>query len=161
PGSLEQKAETLIERHSLTWLIVTLGAKGAFTLDNVSQSRTQAVIASRRGGAHLALFGGPIQVKPGQTIQFSHKKITLDSRSEPPSVVIFSQSGRPDRAAKPVRCANRLRDIILVLCKKPGLGNAPGGFGLAYDELLGLIGQLSDQRMIGASLWAGPLSDLL
>ena len=34
PGSLQQKAEILIERHNLTWLIVTLGAKGAFTLDN-------------------------------------------------------------------------------------------------------------------------------
>jgi hypothetical protein len=44
--------------------------------------------------------------------------------------------------------------------QKPGLGNAPGGFGLSYDELLGFIGQLSDQSMIGASFWAGPLSDL-
>jgi len=34
PGSLEQKAENLIERHDLAWLIVTLGEKGAFTLDD-------------------------------------------------------------------------------------------------------------------------------
>jgi fructokinase len=34
PGSLEQKAVTLIERHDLIWLIVTLGAKGAFSLDH-------------------------------------------------------------------------------------------------------------------------------
>ncbi len=33
-GSLEQKADILIKRHNLTWLIVTLGAEGAFTLDN-------------------------------------------------------------------------------------------------------------------------------
>jgi len=32
--SLEQKAGILIERHDLTWLIVTLGAGGAFSLDD-------------------------------------------------------------------------------------------------------------------------------
>ncbi len=133
---------------------------GAFTLDTIDQSPTQAVIATRRGGAHLALFGSPIQLKPGQMIEFSQKKMTIDSRSERQSVIISSRSGSPAARMDPVKCANRLRDIIPVLCKKPGLGGAPGGFGLGYDEVLGLIGQLSHEHVIGASLWAGPLSDL-
>lgn len=32
-GRLQQKARVLIERHNLSWLIVTLGANGAFSLD--------------------------------------------------------------------------------------------------------------------------------
>ena len=132
---------------------------GAFTLDIIAQSPTQAVVATRSGGAHLALFGSPIQLKPGQVFEFPQKKITLDSRSDADFVVISRQSASRGRAMVSVKCSYKLRDIVRVLCEKRGLGGAPGGFGLAYDELLGLIGQLSDQGMIAAKLWAGPLPD--
>jgi hypothetical protein len=134
---------------------------GAFTLDIISQNRTQAVIATQSGGAHVALFGTPIQFKPGQIMEFSQKKMTLDSRSSPEFVLVSRQSGGRGRAMAPVKCSYQLQDIIRVLCQKPGLGGTPGGFGLSYDELLGLIGQLSDEGLIAAKLWAGPLPDFL
>ena len=132
---------------------------GAFTLDVIGQSRTQAVIATRRGGAHVALFGSPIRLKPGQIIEFSQKKIRLDSRSDTAFVLISRSFTGQGKTLAPVKCSYHLRDIIRVLCKKRGLGGDDDGFGLTYDELLGLLGQLADQGMIPASLWAGPLLD--
>lgn len=133
---------------------------GAFTLDIIAQSRTQAVIATRSGGAHVALFGSPIRLKPGQIIEFSQKKIKVDSRSDTTFVLISRSSASQSKARAPVQCSYQLRDIIHVLCKKRGLGGDDEGFGLSYDELLGFIGQLADQGMIPASFWAGPLLDL-
>ncbi|MCF7973300.1 MAG: flagellar basal body P-ring protein FlgI [Phycisphaerae bacterium] len=133
---------------------------GAFTLDVIPQNRTQAVIATRSGGAHLALFGGPIQLKPGQLIEFPHKKLTLNSKADNQFVWISRRTSPLEKTVAPVKCLPQLRDIIRVLCEKPGLGNSPGGLGLSYSELLALIGQLSDQGMIPARLWAGPLPEL-
>ena len=133
---------------------------GAFTLDTIAQSRTEAVVATRSGGSHLALFGSPILLKQGEIIEFPDKKIVFDSRSNSPMVVISRQSAGPGGAGVRVQCSCQLRDIIRVLCKKPALGGEPGGFGLPYDELLALLAQLSEQGMIPAKLWAGPLPDL-
>jgi hypothetical protein len=130
---------------------------GSFTLDTARQCPAQAVIATRSGGAHLALFGQPIQLKPGQLIEFSQKKLTLDSRVDSQFVVISRRTSPPEKPLAPVRCSYLLRDIIRILCEKPGLGNSPGGLGVSYAEVLALIGQLSDQGMIPAKFWAGPL----
>jgi len=133
---------------------------GVFTLDLIPQNPTKAVLATRRGGAHLALFGAPILLKPGQIIEFPQKNMTLDTKYDGQSVVISRRSSPSDPAIASVNCSFQLRDVILVLCKKPRLGSSEAGFGMAYDEILSLIEQLSEQEMIPAKLWAGPLPNL-
>ncbi len=133
---------------------------GAFTLDLIPQNHTKAVLATRRGGAHLALFGAPILLKPGQIIEFSQNNMTLDTKSNSELAVISRQSNPSDRAAPSVTCSLQLGDVIRVLGKKPGLGRSQVGFGMPYDEILSFIGQLSEQEMISAKLWAGPLPNL-
>jgi len=130
---------------------------GAFSLDTVPQSPTQAILATRSGRACLALFGSPIQFKSGHIVEFPQKKMIFDARTDIQFVLISRSSGITDNAVAPVKCSRKLQDIIRVLCQKPGLGGSPGGFGLSYAEVLALIQQLSDQGIIPAKLWAGPL----
>ena len=134
---------------------------GIFSMDTVRQNRTQAVVATRSGGAYLALFGSPIHLKPGQLIEFPKKKIILDSRANNQYVMISRHTNQAGVVTTPVKCAGQLRDLIRVLCDKPGLGDSQGGFGLSYSDILELIGQLSDRGMIPAELWAGPLPKAL
>lgn len=132
---------------------------GVFTMDTVRQNPNKAVIATRSAGAHLALFGSPIYLKSGQFLEFPEKRVILDSRVNNQYVMISRHTDQPGVTTKPVQCTCQLRDIVRVLCEKPGLGNDPGGFGLSYSDLLYLLRQLSEKGMIPAKLWAGPLPE--
>lgn len=133
---------------------------GVFTLDLVGQNPTQAILATRSGGAYLALFGPPIQLKAGHVVEIPQKKLILDTRSDPQFVVISRAIAGGGKVSEPVKCSHQLRDVIRVLCEKPGLGGAPGGLGLSYDVLLTVLARLSEQGLTEAKLWAGPLPEL-
>ena len=52
PATLVGKAERLMERHDLSWLIVTRGKEGAISLDNSRQSAGNKACHGHQGGGH-------------------------------------------------------------------------------------------------------------
>ena len=85
-------------------------------------------------------------------------RVIIDSGAGTSLLVTGRDRGRGS-VIGPLKCPPGLHALIQVLCAdRVGDGQRQGGLGLSYSELLSLLKQTCDSRLVDAEFRVGPLA---
>lgn len=116
------------------------------------------VYASRSGAAKIVLFGDSLRCRDNIFVQSPDGNIMIDAPAGQTYVSVIRQIPGGGSAAR-LRSSFSLADIIRVLCEEPaqdGKGG-PGGLGVSYADVIGLLERMCDSGAVAASFVAGPM----
>lgn len=134
-----------------------------FYLEQIAQTRYQAIYASRSGEPRVALFGSPIYCRENVFVQSRDGNITINALPGERYVsVVRKYTRRPDIPPIKLRSTYELGDIIQTLCEEPvkRRGQERPGLGVSYADMIAILKQMSDKGVVRAEFRAGSLPEI-
>jgi len=132
---------------------------GSFSLEQVVQTPRKAIYATRSGPPRIVLFGAPLSCRGDLFAQSGDGAVIINAPQGQQYVSLVRRHPSRPSSVSHIKTSFDLADIIRVLCndRPKSSADVPGGLGVPYAEMIALVKQLSDSRMIGAEFRAGPL----
>jgi hypothetical protein len=132
----------------------------SFYLEQITQTPYKSIFVSRSGQPRIVLFGVPMYCRDDIFVESADGEIILNALSGQQYVsVIRKHPSRPHVAPMNLRSSFELGDIIRTLCDEPVDKGGQGrvGLGVSYAEVIALLKQMCDERVVLAEFRAGPM----
>ena len=134
---------------------------GDFYLEQITQTKYNAIFVSRRGQPRIVLFGAPLYCSENIFVQSADGNITINARAGQKYVsVIRKLPQRPDVPPITLKSSFELSDIIRTLCEsaivKEGSAVRPG-LNISYSDAIYILKQMCEKGVVAAEFRAGPL----
>jgi hypothetical protein len=134
---------------------------GDFYLEQITQTKYNAIFVSRSGQPRIVLFGAPLYCSENIFVQSADGNITINARAGQKYVsVIRKLPQRSDVPPITLKSSFELSDIIRTLCEsaivKEGSAVRPG-LNISYSDAIYILKQMCEKGMVEAEFRAGPL----
>jgi hypothetical protein len=130
-----------------------------FLLEQVAQSRHQAIFVSRSGDPRVVLFGGPLRCRDNLFVELPDQTVVLNSRAGQDHVSVIRKHPTRPGVIGPIRSAPDVASVVRTLGGEPAAG-ASGqltSLGIPYTQVIALLEQMTAKDAVAAQFWAGPL----
>jgi hypothetical protein len=134
----------------------------SFYLEQTAQTGRKEIFVSRSGQPRIALLGTPIYCRDSIFVQSPDGNITINASPGDNYVSIIRKHPRRPDVILQLKSSFDLIDIILTLCEEPSTKDKQErqGLGVSYSDMITLLKQMCDKRVITAKFKVGPPSKI-
>jgi hypothetical protein len=134
----------------------------SFYLEQTAQTERKEIFVSRSGQPRIALLGTPIYCRDSIFVQSPDGNITINASPGDNYVSIIRKHPRRPDVILQLKSSFDLIDIILTLCEEPSTKDKQErqGLGVSYSDMIALLKQMCDKRVITAKFKVGPPSKI-
>jgi hypothetical protein len=134
----------------------------SFYLEQTAQTERKEIFVSRSGQPRIALLGTPIYCRDSIFVQSPDGNITINASPGDNYVSIIRKHPRRPDVILQLKSSFDLIDIILTLCEEPSTKDKQErqGLGVSYSDMITLLKQMCDKRVITAKFKVGPPSKI-
>lgn len=133
----------------------------SFVVDRVFCSGRPLIFVFRSEAPKIVLFGSPIHCKPDVFLQSDETGILLNAKPEDKMIAVSRRHPKRPRLIGPIYSNRELSALIRTLGESADPSYNPKkqpGLAVPYQDIILLLKQLADNKMVDADFLAGPMT---